>query len=112
MEKKTVLSPELLETYPHAVHQKGSPLSNCFVFIDGTVRPICRPRENQRIVYNGHKRINAYKFQSVALPNGVIANIYGPLGNSIITKYIDRGTVMLSPILIYTLLLLYRGKET
>ncbi|XP_067016499.1 uncharacterized protein [Acropora muricata] len=75
----TVLSPELLETYAHAVHQKGSPLSNCFGFIDGTVRPICRPRENQRIVYNGHKRVRALKFQSVALPNGLIANMYGPV---------------------------------
>ena len=84
----TVLSPKLLETYAHAVHQKGSPLSNCFGFIDGTVRPICRPRENQRIVYNGHKRVHALKFQSVALPNGLIANMYGPVGKST-TKFIE-----------------------
>ena len=77
-----------IETYAHAVHQKGSPLSNCFGFIDGTVRPICRPRENQRIVYNGHKRVHALKFQSVALPNGLIANMYGPVGKST-TKFIE-----------------------
>ena len=77
----TVLSPELLETYANAVHQKGSSLSNCFGFIDWTVRPICRPGENQRIFYNAHKRVHALKFQSVALPNGLIANMYGPVGN-------------------------------
>ena len=77
----TVLSPLLLEVYAHTVQQKGSPLSNCFSFIDGMVHPICRPRENQRIVYNGHKRVHALKFQSVALPSGLIANMYGPVGN-------------------------------
>ena len=51
----TLLTPALLEMYARAIRQKGSPLPNCFGFIDGTVRPICRPEENQRIVYNGHK---------------------------------------------------------
>jgi len=41
---------------------KGAPLQNCWGFIDGTVRPICRPGENQRQVYNGHKRVHALKF--------------------------------------------------
>ena len=53
----------------------GAPLENCFGFIDGTVRPICRPGQNQRVVYNGHKRVHALKFQSVALPNCIIGNI-------------------------------------
>ena len=30
-------------------------LDNCFGFIDGTVQPITRPGENQRVVYNGHE---------------------------------------------------------
>lgn len=55
----TLLSPALLETYSHTVYQKGSPLSNSFGVIDGTVRPICKPGENQRIVYNEHKRVHA-----------------------------------------------------
>ena len=44
------------------------------------MRPISKPGENQRIVYNGHKRVHAIKFQSVALPNGLIENMYGPVG--------------------------------
>ena len=73
------LSPANLQEYPNAIARQGSPLSNCCGLIDGTVRPICRPGENQRIVYNGHKRVHALKSQSVALPNGLIANLYGPV---------------------------------
>ena len=75
-----LLNPASLQLYANAVFHKGAPLENCFGFVDGTVRPICRPSEHQRIVYNGHKRIHALKFQSVTLPNGMIANIYGPVG--------------------------------
>ena len=77
----TLLHPALLETYACAIRQKGSPLPNCFGFIDGKVRPICRPEVNQRIVFNGHKRVHGLKYQSVALPNGMIANMYGTIGN-------------------------------
>ena len=75
-----VLNPYLLEVYANAIHRKGAPLTNCFGFVDGTVRPISRPVKNQRCVYNGHKRIHSLKFQSVALPNGLIGHMYGPVG--------------------------------
>ena len=54
-------------------------LRNCFGFVDGTVRPVSRPGKNQRILYNGHKKVHAIKFQSVAVPNGLVANLYGPV---------------------------------
>ena len=69
-----------LRTYADAIHQKGTALNNCWGLVDGTVRPICRPLQNQRIVYNGHKRVHALKFQSIVTSNGLIANLYGPLG--------------------------------
>jgi len=75
----TVLSPAALQIYSDAVTAKGAALHNCFGFIDGTVRPICRPGTNQRMLYNGHKRVHALKFQCVALPNGIIGNMYGPV---------------------------------
>ena len=59
---------------------KGAPLKNCFRFVDGTVRPVCRPKRSQKTVFNGHKRVHSLKFQSVVLPNGMIANLYGPVG--------------------------------
>ena len=76
----TILDPVSLERYAVAISDKGAALDNCIGFIDGTVRPICRPGELQRVVYNGHKRVHALKFQSVTLPNGMIANMYGPVG--------------------------------
>lgn len=75
-----ILNPIKLQTYANAIHNSGAALDNCIGFIDGTVRQICRPGELQRIVYNGHKRVHALKFQSVSLPNGLIANMFGPVG--------------------------------
>ena len=68
-----------MQTYQH-----GAPLNNCFGFIDGIVRPIARPGTNQRILYNGHKRVHSLKFQAVAIPNGLIAHLYGPIGKNLI----------------------------
>ena len=73
------LNPQCLETFCDAIHGKGSALDNCWGFVDGTVRPICRPGQMQRILYNGHKKVHSIKFQSVAAPNGLIANLYGPV---------------------------------
>ena len=47
--------------------------------MDETVRTVCRPTNNQRVLFNGHKRIYAIKFQSVVAPNGLIANLHGPV---------------------------------
>lgn len=80
---QNLLNPVLLEQYSNAVYAKGAALDNCFGFIDGTVRPICRPGEFQRMVYNGHKRVHALKFQSVALPNGLIGQLFGPVGKTL-----------------------------
>ena len=48
-------------------------------FLDGTVRPICRLKIQQRILCNRHKRFHALKFQSVTTPSGVTANLYDPV---------------------------------
>ena len=78
----SILYPASRQRYADAIFDQGAALSNCFGFVDGTVRPICRPDENKRIVFNGHKRIHAIKFQSVALPNGLIGHFYGPVGEN------------------------------
>ena len=46
--------------------------------MDRTVRPVWRPTNNQK-TFNGHKRINAIKFQSVIALNGLTANLHGPV---------------------------------
>ena len=73
------LSPNNLQIFADKIHNAGASLQNCFGFIDGTVRPICRPGENQKVVYNGHKKVHSIKFQSVVAPNGMIINMYGPV---------------------------------
>ena len=75
-----VLNPGFPEQYAAAIAGKGAALDNCFGFVDGTVCPISKPGEQQRIVYNGHKRVHALKFLSVAVPNGLIANMDSPVG--------------------------------
>ena len=48
-------------------------------FIHGTVRACCRPHVAQRLLYNGHKRHHALKYQAVSTANGLVANLYGPI---------------------------------
>jgi hypothetical protein len=55
----------------------GRAIQNCWGFIDGTVRPICRPSNNQDEYYSGHKRLHCVKYQSVLTPDGLIVNLKG-----------------------------------
>jgi hypothetical protein len=51
-------------------------------FIDGTLRKTCRPILFQKRMYSGHKRSHGMKFQSVVVPEGLIACLYGPVPGS------------------------------
>ena len=73
------LSPANLEAFANSIHQSGAALDNCWGFVDGTVRPVCRPGRNQRVLYNGHKKVHSLKFQSVAAPNGQVGSLFGPV---------------------------------
>jgi hypothetical protein len=54
-------------------------------FVDGTLRPTCRPSQQeadtlagvntQRQAYNGHKRQHGLKLQALAFPNGIIGSL-------------------------------------
>ncbi|KAH9123218.1 hypothetical protein LEN26_001730 [Aphanomyces euteiches] len=76
-----------MDIYCCAVKAKGSPLDNCWAFIDGTKQYIARPspragcqgrNENlQRSVYNGHPRRHCLNWQAVTTPDGIIQNFYG-----------------------------------
>ena len=68
-----------MEALANSIQQSGAALDNCWGFVDGTVRPVCRPGRNQRVFYNGHKKVHSLKFQSVAAPNGLAANLFGPV---------------------------------
>ena len=73
------LSQNNLQIFADAIHDKGAPLENSWGFVDGTARPMCRPGENQRMMYNSHKKVHAIKFQSVVAPNGLASNLFGPV---------------------------------
>ena len=83
-----IMSPYLLQTYSEAIHDIGAALDNSFGFVDGTVRPILKPRVNQRVVYNCHKRVHALKFQFLVLPNGLIDHLFGPVGKGIFIHFL------------------------
>ena len=63
-----------LAGYAEAIHANSNTLVTCIGFIDGTVLGITRPKGHlaQRVVYNGHKRRHAMKYQSVNTPDGMI----------------------------------------
>lgn len=48
-----VSGPPNMQTFDDAVTVKGAPLPNCYGFIDGTVRPISGPGEQQINLCNG-----------------------------------------------------------
>ena len=53
------LVPQQLEIFVDKIHSKEAPLDNCSEFVDCPATPVCRTGHNQRIIYNGHKRIHA-----------------------------------------------------
>ena len=72
-----ILQPNKLALYCNVIHWKGALLQKCFGFVDGTVLRISRPKINQNIVYNGHKRVHGIKFQSLAVPKDItLYNIF------------------------------------
>ena len=42
---RSILNPLAIQQYVDAVSDKGASLNNCFGFVAGTVRPICKPGE-------------------------------------------------------------------
>ena len=79
LESHAWMNEEKLQEFALAIHRKGAPLSNCWAFVDGTARGICRPSQYQRLCFSGHKRIHCIKFQSLVTPNGLIINLFGPM---------------------------------
>ena len=47
------------------------------------------------MVYNGHKRVHALKLQSIATPNGLTANLFGPVEG----RRYDSGMLVMSDVL-------------
>ena len=72
------IAPGEIEKFAQAIHSVGAPLISCWGFVNSTVRRICCQVEVQRTVYNRRKRVHAKRFQAMATPNGLVANLHGP----------------------------------
>ena len=55
------------------------PLKNCVGYLDGSNQYCSKPGEHQELLYNGHKRRHAVKWQGLQLPNGIMPMPFGPL---------------------------------
>jgi hypothetical protein len=51
-------------------------------FIDGTVRPTCKPEMFQAVVYNGKDKTHALKYQVFVSPDGIMRHVFGPVCGS------------------------------
>ena len=66
-------------TFAAAIFEHLGTYDNLWGFIDGTLRGVARPTLGQRLAYSGHKRIHRLKYQGIALPNGLIGCLWGPI---------------------------------
>jgi hypothetical protein len=71
------LSRQTLERYATAIERIGH-CTNVWGFIDGTMRAINRPLENQNLYYSGYKKCHAVKYQAVTTPDGLMSHLAGP----------------------------------
>lgn len=71
------LNRDKFASYSAAIASQNVPVKNCWGFIDGTARAICRPITNQENYFSGHKRTHCIKYQSVLCPDGIIVSLKG-----------------------------------
>ncbi|KIJ24166.1 hypothetical protein M422DRAFT_195025 [Sphaerobolus stellatus SS14] len=75
----TRLTREKLSSFAAAFKAKGAPLDCIAALIDGTLQKSARPIHNQRLIYNGWKRIHCLKYHAVISPDGMVIHVYGPV---------------------------------
>jgi hypothetical protein len=63
-------------------------------FIDGTVRPCCRPVYFQEAIYNGKDRVHAIKFQTIVSVDGIICHCSGPWSGRRHDSYIYKHSAL------------------
>ena len=66
-----------LQQYAHAISLAGGP-KGIWGFVDGTLKVICRPGQEQRQFYTGYKKAHAIKWQAIKTPDGLISSLAGP----------------------------------
>jgi nuclease HARBI1 len=67
-----------MREYATAISAHGG-TDSVWAFVDGTDFEICRPTDNQRLCYSGHKKKHCLKFQAAVTPDGLISSLCGPI---------------------------------
>ncbi|GAB6028466.1 hypothetical protein CHUAL_014092 [Chamberlinius hualienensis] len=72
------LNKKKLGYYSQIVEAKGAPLKNCWGFLFGATRGICRPTINEEEYYSELEQEHCLKYLSILCPDGIIASLQGP----------------------------------
>jgi hypothetical protein len=75
------LAAEKIQEFSRIVEERTG-MRGIFSFIDGTVRPTCKPEIFQAVVYNGKDKTHALKYQVLVTPDGIMRHVYGPVCGS------------------------------
>jgi hypothetical protein len=77
-------------------NKRGADSGDVCLFIDGTLRKMCRPGILQKEVYSGHKRCHGLKYQSVSAPCGLIVDMFGAVSGRRHDMFVLRESRILS----------------
>jgi hypothetical protein len=77
LQRPLMLSLEDLTRFSAAVQDRCGQ-GNVFGFVDGTVRPMCKPDQMQGPCYTGKDKCHALKYQGLTTPNGLLHQLCGP----------------------------------
>ena len=75
--KKKRANTKAIYRYANAV-KDASGLPGIWGFVDGSMRPFCRPREDQACFYSEYNKAHAFKFQSIITHDGLLSSLVGP----------------------------------
>jgi hypothetical protein len=77
------LTLQTLQRYAHATQEAGG-VSRVWGWIDGTIRPICRPSTvEQRPYWSGYKKTHGFKYQGILTSDGILSSLAGPEEGSV-----------------------------
>jgi hypothetical protein len=67
------MTADRLVEYATAFEERGVPNTlRLFSVIDTKKHLVCKPGQNQRALYSGHKRVHCIKYQTLEAPDGLI----------------------------------------
>jgi DDE superfamily endonuclease len=69
---------ERMPYYGQLIWRKCGLFDNIWGLIDGTIRKTCRPIRYQNLFWTKYKKCHGIKFQSIVVPDGYIACLWGP----------------------------------